>query len=214
MIRSIADGQIDDEQDLFAQGFDRFVHVAYELIIIVADSPHSLSATFLRNHIVAALRNVRDTERDVHVPQDFIYMHPSVRKLTKAVLALNHAGEEDVSVSKYDAIEAAIHKHTEGLSSVSSPRQRVSFGRRLKSAFGSLMNLKNASRASEGRVVLLTGSTGSVGAPLLALLLSLPNIRRVYAFNRPSSTGKTSQERHTEAFNDKFVSFSVCRALD
>ena len=49
-----------------------------------------------------------------------------------------------------------------------------------------------------GDVVLVTGSTGSLGCHLLAQLVSRTEVRRVYAFNRPSKDG-TALRRRQEA---------------
>ena len=53
------------------------------------------------------------------------------------------------------------------------------------------------------RVVLLTGSSGSLGSQILALLLTHKNVTKVYAFNRPSTEGLSSLERHRRTFQDR-----------
>lgn len=53
----------------------------------------------------------------------------------------------------------------------------------------------------DGEVILLTGSTGGLGSQLLAQLITMPSVTRIYAFNRPSS--KPSRQRHVEAFTDR-----------
>jgi len=52
-------------------------------------------------------------------------------------------------------------------------------------------------------VVLLTGSTGGLGSQLLAQLVVMPTVSRIYAFNRPAGDGRTSRDRHLEAFLDR-----------
>ena len=49
-------------------------------------------------------------------------------------------------------------------------------------------------------VVLLTGSTGNVGAHILASLLAESKVKKVYTLNRP---GKPGEDRLKEAFSDK-----------
>lgn len=50
-------------------------------------------------------------------------------------------------------------------------------------------------------VVLLTGSTGGLGSQLLAQLIELPNVSRIYALNRPGK--KSSYDRHIDVFIDR-----------
>jgi NAD(P)-dependent dehydrogenase (short-subunit alcohol dehydrogenase family) len=59
-------------------------------------------------------------------------------------------------------------------------------------------------KAEPGTVVLLTGSTGNIGSHILEALLRDTRILRIYAFNRPSSSGQVSLlDRHVERFEDK-----------
>ncbi|KAF8192961.1 putative aminoadipate reductase [Pholiota molesta] len=58
-------------------------------------------------------------------------------------------------------------------------------------------------------VVLLTGSTGNLGAQLLESLLRDPRVKRVYVLNRPSSGSKSVQERQAERFVDKALDTSL-----
>jgi hypothetical protein len=60
----------------------------------------------------------------------------------------------------------------------------------------------------EDAVVLVTGSTGSIGSFLLADLLASPLVRRVYALNRFSSNG-TSRSRQQAAFKDRGLDISL-----
>lgn len=56
--------------------------------------------------------------------------------------------------------------------------------------------------ATEGHVVLLTGSTGSLGAHVLALLLTRSDVRNVYCLVR----GENPQERVLEALRQRGLS--------
>ncbi|KAJ6479301.1 hypothetical protein C8R47DRAFT_1178494 [Mycena vitilis] len=66
--------------------------------------------------------------------------------------------------------------------------------------FKALVPEKTTSVAS-GMVVLLTGSTGGLGSHMLEILLRLPSVQRVYAFNRKGRT--SSSERQLDAFTDR-----------
>lgn len=57
--------------------------------------------------------------------------------------------------------------------------------------------------------VFLTGSTGNVGSQLLATLLSMDRVRRVYSFNRPSSSSISIIDRHKERFEDKALDVAL-----
>jgi len=57
--------------------------------------------------------------------------------------------------------------------------------------------------ANESEIILLTGSTGGLGAAILAQLLTTPSVSRVYALNRRSGNGKTLRARHVEAFAER-----------
>ena len=48
--------------------------------------------------------------------------------------------------------------------------------------------------ATEGRVVLVTGTTGSLGVNILQSLVNDPSIFRIYALNRPDGVMKRSLE--------------------
>ena len=51
-----------------------------------------------------------------------------------------------------------------------------------------------------GKVVLLTGGTGSFGSNILAWLLKSDDISMIYALSRASSTTSNSKDRHVQAF--------------
>ena len=63
-------------------------------------------------------------------------------------------------------------------------------------------------RERAGTVVILTGSTGSLGANILAKLLERPEVIRVYAMSRPSS-GLSAKERHVKAFEREGLDVSL-----
>lgn len=57
-------------------------------------------------------------------------------------------------------------------------------------------------------VVLVTGSTGNLGAQLLETMLQDEKVERVYAMNRASSSS-SMLERHVERFQDKALNASL-----
>ncbi|KAF8215591.1 hypothetical protein K438DRAFT_1954309 [Mycena galopus ATCC 62051] len=137
----------------------------------------SLNATFLRHRIVGALRNSDHTAAAQNIGQNFIYSHPTVEELADAIAALIH-GDTDVCDDAKAIVERMITKYTAGFETTDFHKKNVA--------------------SSKGTVVLLTGSTGGLGSHLLELLLSLPSVQRVYAFNR--GTRIPLAERQREAF--------------
>ncbi|KAF7303443.1 Acetyl-CoA synthetase-like protein [Mycena indigotica] len=147
--------------DLFEQGFD------------------SLNATFLRHRIVAALRNYGEETAAAarNIPQNFVYAHPSIPQLARAISALVYGTDSSSSVDATEMVEAMITKYTQEFPP-RAPHQQ----------------------ASE-HVALLTGSTGGLGSHLLDILLRHPAVRTVYAFNRPGRT--LVAERQATAFRER-----------
>ncbi|KII87501.1 hypothetical protein PLICRDRAFT_257848 [Plicaturopsis crispa FD-325 SS-3] len=165
----IQDGQaISTDTDLFEQGFD------------------SLSATFLRNRIIGALRSSKDVAVNQAVgaiSQNIVFSNPTITQLASRVVQLVHPTAEATASAQEQGvarIESMIKKYSQGL------------GGTVPDAPAKLVDI----------VVLLTGTTGALGSHLLAALLEDSNVKRVYAYNRPSS-GRTIQSRQEEAFQDR-----------
>ena len=57
-----------------------------------------------------------------------------------------------------------------------------------------------SSEAPTGKVVLLTGGTGSLGANILTWLLKDKEVTKVYALSRASSSGSSARDRHVRGF--------------
>ena len=57
----------------------------------------------------------------------------------------------------------------------------------------------------KGDVVLVTGSTGSLGSNILAHLLMDPNVSLVYSISRPGSDKQTAKERHVKSFEREAI---------
>ncbi|KAG6835445.1 hypothetical protein H0H93_001393 [Arthromyces matolae] len=61
-------------------------------------------------------------------------------------------------------------------------------------------------------VVLLTGSTGSLGSEILSKLLENDRVAHVYAFNRPSNRGDTIEERQMKPFRERGLNTDLLRS--
>ncbi|PCH35037.1 NAD(P)-binding protein [Wolfiporia cocos MD-104 SS10] len=153
------------DHDLFDQGFD------------------SLSATFLRNRIIGALRESTDpaiNDAATRVSQNFVFQYPTLVALAAAVETLVAHSDARSSLSVYSPtaeIDAMVAK----------------YAAKLPARPEGLKSWKD-----EGAVVLLTGTTGSLGAHILTLLLADERVKRVYALNR----GLKVVERQRGAFEN------------
>lgn len=163
--------------DLFAQGFD------------------SLSATYLRNRLISALK--KSSELGIQnisclITQNIIFEHPTIHSLARKVAALIACADgtsESVQDSHVHAIGAMIEKYSTGF---------------LKPDPGLMERPAKRARLDGGRVVLLTGSTGTLGSYILADLLGRPEVSTVYVLNRFSvAPGTYSGMRQLNAFEER-----------
>lgn len=142
----------------------------------------SLNAIFLRHGIAGALKNSSGDASAAaqKVPQNFVYAHPTIDELVSAITTLVHGNINGSDTRKTAVMEEMVAKYSEGF------EEAVNF---------------HGKKRSIGAVVLLTGSTGGLGSHILDLLLSLPSVERVYAFNRRGRIAVS--ERQNEAFVDR-----------
>ncbi|KZP33662.1 acetyl-CoA synthetase-like protein [Athelia psychrophila] len=134
----------------------------------------SLSATSLRNRIMGALRSSSD---------------PAVSSAVIGItqnFVFSHPTIKKLAMRIADLLTtSAIEEMIEKYSTALVPIHR------------------SADAAPEGAVVLLTGSTGGLGSFLLEALLKDPRLRKIYAYNRPSSGSINMRDRQKNAFKDK-----------
>ncbi|TCD65176.1 putative NRPS-like protein biosynthetic cluster [Steccherinum ochraceum] len=160
--------------DLFDTGFD------------------SLSATYLRNRIIGALRSAKDPEVRAaaqHVPQELIFNNPTLVKLAAAVINLIHP-DSSSSVPKSQQ-EASLMEEMIAKYSLNFP------------AFKQWKADRDAPV-----VVLLTGSTGNLGSHVLESLLLDERVTRVFTLNRHSSR----KDRQRDAFIDGKFSLELLKS--
>lgn len=138
----------------------------------------SLGATILRHRIAGTLQASKRPSSARFVTQSVIYEHSSVLKLARFVVtAITNPDRLASTTSRVDEIERMITKF-------SSPKS-------------------DASRDKKSVVVLITGTTGNLGAQLVDSFLHERRVTRVYTLNRPSSGEKDIVTRHEERFIDK-----------
>ncbi|KAJ7236073.1 acetyl-CoA synthetase-like protein [Mycena haematopus] len=150
----------------------------------------SLNVTFLRHRIVGALKNsdAQATSAAQKITQNFVYAHPTIEGLANAIAAVVRGDANGGLNNAKAAVEKMIAKYSVGF----------------ETPLG--FHEKNGN-SSTGHVVLLTGSTGGLGSHILEILLSLPAIERVYAFNRPGRIPVS--ERQREAFVDRGLDITL-----
>ncbi|KAK1221709.1 hypothetical protein PQX77_015480 [Marasmius sp. AFHP31] len=158
-----AEGPKNDSMDFFEMGMD------------------SLQATRLHRMIQAALNRTQlsPSSGTPKLPSDFCFQHSSVDKLCNAITTIlsGHnitANDADRKRLRVEAMEAMVRKGVEQLCSYKA----LAEGTRRKPSF-----------TVDGRVVLLTGSTGSLGCMLLDTLSADPCVRKVICLNRPRHGG-------------------------
>ncbi|KZT61198.1 acetyl-CoA synthetase-like protein [Calocera cornea HHB12733] len=163
---------IDESRDLFEQGCD------------------SLQATYIRSAITNALRQAPKPEGKPDraatcVPHNLVYNYPTVKGLVNYMIravtaATGHEIDDAENLSTaIDDMYAMIEKYTQDLP-VHAPTER----------------------GASGEVVLLTGSTGTLGSYLLQGLLQDERVERVYAVNRGSAKHDLAA-RQRDAFIDR-----------
>ena len=129
----------------------------------------SLQAVRLHRLLLASLpREIDSPETRSKVGRGFVYQYPSVTKIS---YALRNLDNWDELANGYQSIDQLVQQYA------------------LQPRIGS----ENAI----GYTVLLTGSTGSLGAYVLASLAKLPNVKKIICINRPSE--QDAYERHKEA---------------
>ncbi|KAJ7698943.1 hypothetical protein B0H17DRAFT_1167813 [Mycena rosella] len=142
----------------------------------------SLSATILRRRIAAAFRLSKNYTGSVfeHISHDIVYRHPILANLANVLVKLAADSEHREEFSQIERIAAMVEHYT-------SPG----------------WNSTNKSESSGRIVVLLTGSTGNLGADILARLVMHDQVELVYAFNRPSRKDESLISRHHKRFEQK-----------
>ena len=149
-----------------------------------------MSATYLRNRILGALRSAADpsVREIVHkVPDDIIFANPTIQWLAGVISSLVIGGDTYSARPLGEQVEALISKYSTDI-----PR----------------FTGKTALKPSQNMVVVLTGSTGGLGSHLLADLLKMNEVTKVYTFDRASSVG----DRQKLAFTERKLPVEIGRA--
>ncbi|THU89990.1 acetyl-CoA synthetase-like protein [Dendrothele bispora CBS 962.96] len=189
--------EVDPERDLFLQGCD------------------SLQATYIRQAILTALIQYAATLGSIlpsdylaKIPNNFVYEHPTQRELEEFLLGLLHRDSNGanegkdlkaaVKERKLKAMKDMVEKYTKDFPT-------------MRTATGTTTEVNDVRK----KVVLITGTTGTLGTYILYSLLLDSRIAKVYALNRASrlhqdqDQGCDLVERQRRAFIDKGLASSL-----
>ena len=157
---------------------------------------NSLQATRLLTILKIALKQKRDAEAvESALNKSFIYSHPTVASQRKALatFALDRNGPNNLDGPSRTALMLrAVDEHCKVVAAM-SPEMHHS---RL-----------NGSKEPEGRIVVVTGSTGNLGSSLVHSLVQDTNVSLVYCLNRPSYSHRDESDRQSGAFNKAGICF-------
>jgi hypothetical protein len=158
------------------------------LMTVVLINFSSLQATWIRNTVFHAVGEA--TKRDIRqIPSMIIYQYPTITSLTFFVTAF--ISDSEYLVTKQTTVadmQAMVTKYSQNFPTHTGYYSKSS---------------------SAPRVVLLTGTTGSIGASLLSLLLTDQTVSKVYAVNRHSSSGIKIEERHKSIFDKQGLDYEA-----
>ncbi|TFK52659.1 NAD(P)-binding protein [Heliocybe sulcata] len=155
------------EDDVFEQGMD------------------SLKAIFVRNSLLSACRSSEKPEVQElasKVPQNFVFLYSSPKAMATAMASLVQSGflaDSGMETAEQHAqiLNDMISKYTSDL-----PTQKRTVA---------------PADLNEDDVVILTGSTGSLGTFILHTLLLNPRVKQVFAFNRAGSSPSLQRQRRS-----------------
>jgi hypothetical protein len=130
------------------------------------------------------------TKRDIRqIPSMIIYQCPTITSLTFFVTAfISDSGSLATKQTTVADMQAIVTKYSQNFPTHTGHYSESS---------------------SVPRVVLLTGTTGGIGASLLSLLLADQTVSKVYAVNRRSSSGVKIEERHKSIFDKQGLDYEA-----
>ncbi|KAK7470222.1 hypothetical protein VKT23_001657 [Stygiomarasmius scandens] len=147
----------------------------------------SLQATWIKNSILRALRDSAKIDTR-EATGNFVYEYPTVASLSAFV----SSAARDGVLGSSRGFEAQVQADAESM-------------HRMVERYSKNFALANGDRypANDGKVVLMTGSTGGVGAHILHRLLEDPTVKKVYALIRKGSVDISTKQ--VDAFVERGV---------
>ncbi|KIY43241.1 acetyl-CoA synthetase-like protein [Fistulina hepatica ATCC 64428] len=147
----------------------------------------SLQATWIRSALMKALHAAKVLPSDIELPGNIVYDYPTLNALARCVMTVVSAKSgSTIRASNEQDLLAYVERYV------------GEFFKEVESQDTSTGPLSNGTTDPVQDVVLLTGSTGSLGTGLLAQLVATDAVAKIYAFNRPSSSSKKTVDRQRE----------------
>lgn len=171
------------------------VHAAYTVPRALADSDDffergmdSLQVAVLRRRLNASVAlTAKDTGETIKpLPLDVVYANPSIELLYNAIRT--RCDESGTAHDRVAHIRSIAVEYVQKVSELRPTADAVSASK----------------STTEGAVVLLTGSSGSLGSAILYELVSSPAVTKVYALNRAGS--RSLRERQDQGLQKLGVS--------
>ncbi|KAK0458897.1 uncharacterized protein EV420DRAFT_1269857 [Desarmillaria tabescens] len=150
----------------------------------------SLQATWIQNTLLQAIRATADHRQTTGVP--FVYKYPTIGQLSQYIQSLALGKSIGVGISPLESIESMVDKYTDELLERRHPTLTTS--------------------GPQSIVVLLTGSTGSLGSYLLAELIKDSSISRIYAINRLCGGVDTLWQKQRQAFMERGIDTALLKS--
>ncbi|CAG7993912.1 unnamed protein product [Penicillium salamii] len=202
IVAEITGWKANSQDDLFTLGMDSLQATKLRRLL-----KGSVQATHLKfgssaKHIIPS----------ADMSEDFVYRHPSISQISDALYPSNSATDNHVSVTHL--FEQFVDKYTDrhgqpkGFNVATSHRIAESYWVALSSRLFLLFVtyfcssiipkyplIISSQRQYRGAVVVLTGTTGSLGSFLLAQLLPNDSINRVICLNRPGKDSAVQTQK-------------------
>ncbi|EJC99755.1 acetyl-CoA synthetase-like protein [Fomitiporia mediterranea MF3/22] len=151
----------------------------------------SLQATWIRNTIMRALRESH-TKLVHKISANFVYEHPTIAGLARYISSM-----------------VAGHEISEAESREARKKELLQLVNKFTQSFPGFT--ASTRKNQRGHIVLLTGSTGSLGSSLLARLLQSDSVAVVYALSRPSE-GDIVESRLYKSFEREGMDLNLLRS--
>ncbi|KAK7461264.1 hypothetical protein VKT23_008439 [Stygiomarasmius scandens] len=146
----------------------------------------SLQATYIFRAISQSLKS-SNIQKDL--PKDLVYLYPTISSLVTFLIS----APSSTSTSHEDTMRTLLSKYTT-----------------LFPAHSGTLDLPSE------EILIVTGTTGHLGSHILSQLLQNPNVKRVYALNRPESKHKQGEAFTTGGYPSALLDSNklVCITAD
>lgn len=199
--------QLEDEDDIFQAGADRYAYFKYTSVFVwdysTDDSDNafscsgSLQATWIRNTVLRAVRDSAKVDTNT-IPPNVVFEHPTIASLSS--FASRFVGQSQsgtdvpppVTITEEDKVQNMLNlvsKYTRAFPARHPTRSRV---------------------LPRTTVVLITGTTGGLGTRLLSDLVASPDVSRIYAVNRKQR--RPLEERQREGLRKQGLDVSIAES--